>query len=79
MNTATATLLAGTFMIIGQWVQDKPVTARLIIGIIVAALFVSLIGEANPKLGNAFGALLLVSAVIGNAPAIIKRMGYNLG
>jgi hypothetical protein len=71
----TSTLLAGTVIIVGRMAESKPVTARIVIGIVGTALALSLLGEANPELGKMFAALILVSAVFVYGVPILKKTG----
>jgi hypothetical protein len=75
MDAASTTLLAGSVVVVGRWVEDKPVNARIVIGIIGSALGVTLISEASPQLGNAFAALLLVAVVFQYALPILQKVG----
>jgi hypothetical protein len=75
MDAATTTLLAGSVIVIGRWVKGQNVTARVIIGIVGSALFVTLIAEANPQLGNSFGALLLVGVLFNYGLPILQKLG----
>jgi len=75
MDAATTTLLAGSVVVIGRWVEDKPINARVIIGIVGSALGVTLIAEGNTELGNAFGALLLVTVLFRYGLPILTKLG----
>jgi hypothetical protein len=75
MDAASTTLLAGSVVVIGRWVDNKPVSARVVIGIMGAALGVTLISEANAQLGNAFAALLLVAVTFTYALPILQKVG----
>jgi hypothetical protein len=68
-------LLTGSIVVVGRWVQDKPVNARIVIGIVASALFLSLLGQADAKLAGQFGALVLITAVFAYAPDILKKTG----
>jgi hypothetical protein len=75
MDTTTATLLAGSVVVIGRWVQDKPVNFKVIVGIVGAALIVSLIGQADEGLARGFGLLFLVSMLFNYALPILRKVG----
>lgn len=77
MDTTTSTLLAGSLVVVGRWVQDKPVNARIIIGIVGSALFLSLIGQADQELARAFGGIVLITATFAYAPDILKKVGLT--
>jgi hypothetical protein len=75
MDTTTSMLLAGSLVVIGRWVQDKPVNARIVIGIVGSALFLSLVSQADERLAKSFGAMVLLTATFVYAPAILKKVG----
>lgn len=75
MDTTTSMLLAGSLVIVGRWTQNKPINARIVIGIVGSALFLSLIGQANEELARAFGGIVLITAVFTYAPGILKKVG----
>lgn len=78
MDTTTATLLTGTIVAIGRWSQDKTWNARIVIGVVILALFLSLLGQSQPKLASRYGALILIIATLGYAPSILAKLGYPL-
>ncbi len=75
MDTTTSTLLAGAIVVVGRWVEGEHVGTRIVVGIIGTALAVSLIGNANDKLGRTFGLLVLVTAVFRYAVPILQKTG----
>lgn len=76
MNTTTSALLTGAIVSAGRWSQDKSLNSRIIISVFVLALALTLMGQANAKLANQFGALVLISAVFGYGPSILNKLGY---
>jgi uncharacterized membrane protein YjjB (DUF3815 family) len=77
MNSATLTLLAGLIVVIGRITQGKGMEARTVVGIVFAALCISLIGDADAELGNGFAALVLVAAIFTYGLPILKKLGYT--
>lgn len=77
MDAITSTLLAGLIIVIGRIVQGKGMEARVIIGIVMCALMLSLLGQADAGLGSAFAALVLISAVFVYGLPIIQKLGYT--
>jgi hypothetical protein len=83
MDTTTETLLTGAIVIIGKWVQPADpkhpekghVTAQNIIGIIGAAVLLSLLSEATEKLARGIGGIMLLTAVFTYAVPILRRVG----
>lgn len=78
MNSSNSVLLAGAFVIIGRWTQDKTINARIVVGVFVLALFMSVLSESQPKLGKQFSALVLIAAIFGYAPSILAAIGYPI-
>lgn len=78
MDTTTSALLTGVMVAVGQWAQDKKINARLIIAVLILALFLSLMGQSQPKLARQFGALILISATLGFGPSILNKLGYTV-
>jgi hypothetical protein len=74
MDPASITLLAGSVVVIGRWVNGDSVNARVVIGIVGSALAITLISEASPQLGRAFAALVLVAVVFKYALPILQKV-----
>lgn len=74
MNTTTSVVLAGGLAAAGQWAQDKKVTIKMVVGVGVLALFLAVISEANPKLAQQFGVLVLVGSVFLYGPDVAKKL-----
>jgi uncharacterized membrane protein YjjB (DUF3815 family) len=68
-------LLAGTVAVLGRWISGKPVNARIITGTVVAALIVSIIGEADEGLGKGFAGIVLVSSLLVYGAPILEKTG----
>jgi hypothetical protein len=79
MNTTTSVLLTAVIVVVGRWARNEGITSRIVIGIVILALFLSLMGQSQPKLAGQFGALILLTAVFGYGPDILKKLGYPVG
>jgi drug/metabolite transporter (DMT)-like permease len=77
-NNATATLLAGSMVVVGRWANGDSINARIVVGIFMASMGVVLISEANPELGRAFAALLVLTASFTYLPPILGKLGYKV-
>lgn len=77
MNPTTSVVLTGALAAAGQWAQDKQVTVKMVVGVGVLALFLAVISEANPKLAQQFGVLVLVGAVFLYGPDVAKKLGLT--
>lgn len=75
IDTTTSTLLAGSVIVIGRLVNGQGVSQRVVVGIIGSGLFLSLIGQADAELGQAFGMLVLLSAVFVYAVPVLRKTG----
>jgi hypothetical protein len=78
MDTTTSVLLTGVIVAIGRWVNDQKLTPRIAIGVVILALFLSLMGQSQPRLASRFAALILIVAVVGYAPSILDKLGYPI-
>lgn len=76
MNTTTSVLLTGVIVVVGRWAKEQGITSRIVIGVIVLALFLSLLGQSQAKLANQFGLLILITAMFTYGPAILGQLGY---
>lgn len=75
MDTTTSTLLGGTFVVLGQWVQGKSLGGKVIVYTLFVALMLSIIAQANEPLARKFGLLFLVMALLGNAGPVMAKAG----
>jgi hypothetical protein len=62
-------------VVVGQWSQDKPITARIVVGGGVASLALSVMNESAPQVASRFALLLLVIALFTYGPAIAWKFG----
>jgi hypothetical protein len=69
-------LLTGVVVCVGRWSRKEKITSRIVVGVVIIALFLSLIGERQPRLAGQFSALILLSATFGYGPSILKQLGY---
>lgn len=72
MNYTDMMLLGGVVVIAGEWSKKNgTIQPSAIIGLMVLAVFLTVIGEANAHLANMFAAMILV--------AILLEYGTALG
>lgn len=64
MRASTIMILAALFVLLGRWAKGQTFEAKVIIGGLFAALIISMIDSANPKLARGFAWLFFVSAVL---------------
>jgi hypothetical protein len=75
VDTTTSTLLSGTIVVVGRWAEDQPIHARIIIGIVSSAIALALLGTANAELAQAFGMIVLLTAVFRYGVPVLKKAG----
>lgn len=78
MNTTTSTLLGGSFVVLGQWVQGKGLGGKVIVNTLFVALALSIMGQVNDSLARKFGVLFLIVAVLGNARPVLSKAGLTV-
>lgn len=74
MNTATSVVIAGGLAALGTWVRDKQVTFKMVIGIGMLALFLSVIAEYNAEFAQQMAVLVLVGAVFMYGPELMTAL-----
>lgn len=77
MNTTTSAVASGVIVAFGTWAQEKPLTIKIAIGTGGVALILSLMSQANEKLAQKFGMLILLAAAFAYLPAIVKKLGLS--
>jgi hypothetical protein len=78
MDTTSSTVAAVVIVTVGQWAQkDGTISIKLVVGMMVLVLMMSMLGSANEKLAKQFSALILVSAVFIYAIPITKKLGFT--
>lgn len=77
MDTSTSTLLTGLIVLGGQVSNGKGIDLKIIIAVLFMAIMLSVMGEGNAKFAQKFGLLILVCAVFGYGPAILKSTGLS--
>jgi len=77
MDTTTSTVAAVLIVTVGQWSKkDGKVSIKLVVGMMVLVIMLSLLSSANEKLAKQFSALMLVGAVFTYAIPITKKLGF---
>lgn len=77
MNVGTSVVLTGVIVTAGQWAEDKSMKMKTFVGLGVLALSLAALSEADTKLAETFGALILVTALLYYARPIAKGLGYT--
>ncbi len=76
MSTTTAVVMTAALAVTGAWVKDKSLSIRLAVGIGGVALFLAVIAEADAKLAQQLGVLILIGAVFVYGPDIVKAVNF---
>ena len=61
----------------GRWLNDQPISIRMVVGVGGIALFLALIAEADVKLAQQMGLLILIGAVFLYGPPLVKALGLT--
>lgn len=75
MTPIVASILVGLMTTLGRWAKGKGLTIDTVVGVVVLALSLALIEQANEKLARAFGTLVVVGVALVHAPIIIDATG----
>lgn len=78
MNTTTSVVLTVIISAVGQWSKkDGSISIKLVIGMMVLALFLSALEDTQEKLARQFAALILVGALLLYVKPISKKLGFS--
>lgn len=77
MNTTTSTVTAGVVVAAGRWAQNKPLTINIAIGTAGVALILALVAEADVKLAQGFGLLVLLGACFTYLPDLVTSLNLR--
>lgn len=77
MNPATATVITGVTVILGEWAKDEPVSMRVIVGGTVLTLGLSVMAESQPVIASRFATLIVLVAAFTYLPAIFYKVGLT--
>jgi hypothetical protein len=74
MNPISAAFLVGAMIVVRKWSSGKSIEIDNVLGIAGVALGLAVIGTINKELGRAFGALVVVSVALWQAPDLLKKI-----
>ena len=78
MDTTTSVVLAVIITAVGEWSKpDGKLSVKLVIGMMVLALFLSAMESANADFAKKFAMLILVGAIFVNVIPITKKLGFT--
>ena len=77
MDTTTAVVAAVVIVTVGQWAEKNgSVSIKLVVGMMVLAIMLSMLDSANPKLAKQFAVLVLVGAAFTYTLPIADKLGF---
>lgn len=75
MNPTNSLVFTGLIVTAGTWAENKPLNIKVVGGVGMSALFLAAIGNANPRLAQQFGLLILALAALRYGVPIAEKMG----
>lgn len=75
MNPATASVVTGVTVLVGEWAKDEPVSIRVVVGGMVLAVGLSVIAESAPDVASKFATLIVLVTAFRYGPAIAYKSG----
>jgi len=77
MDTTTSVVAAVVIVTAGQWAEeDGTVSIKLVVGMMVLAIMLSMLDSANEKLAKQFATLILVGAAFTYTLPISEKLGF---
>ncbi len=78
MDTTTSTVAAVIIVTVGQWAKKGgKISIKLVVGMMVLVLMLSMLGSANEKFAKQLSTLILVGAVFTYFMPIVKKLGLK--
>jgi hypothetical protein len=77
MTPLNSAVLTGLVVVLGQWSENKKLSIRVVIGVTVLAIFLSILDSTRADLAKAFGVLILVGAVLRYGVPLTKKLGLK--
>ncbi len=74
-STTNSTILTATIVTAGRWQEGKPLSVGVVVGAGFLAFSLAAISEANIKLAQNFGLLILAAAIYRFGPALFAAIG----
>lgn len=74
MDTGQTIVLAGATVVLGKWISGERLEPKFFIGAAGAAVGLSVLSQADPKLSNRFAMIILVSALLIYGERVAKKV-----
>lgn len=75
MNPANAAILTGVIVTLGRWSEGKKIDIRVVVGVTLLALFLSIMSQTQNKMATGFSLLIVIAALLKYTIPISKRLG----
>jgi uncharacterized membrane protein YjjB (DUF3815 family) len=75
MNATSSLVLTGGIVTLGQWVEGRPLSVRVVVGVTFAAIALSVLGNFDADVANKMALLILVAAVFRYGVPIVQKAG----
>lgn len=75
MSPILASILTGAITTFGRWARGKTLDMNTVIGVVVLAITLTLIEQANEKLAKAFALLVVVAVSVAHVGVILDATG----
>lgn len=76
MKASTSMTLIAAIALAGRWSEDKKLDMRVVIGLAVMAVLLSILVEWDAELADQFGVLILLGAGFIYLPRLVKGLGF---
>lgn len=77
MPPVIAALFVGALTYLGRAARNEPMTIKTVVGVGGLALMLSLIEQADKKLAQQFGLLIIVGTLLAHWQVIVNATGLN--
>lgn len=77
MNPAALVIASGVIVVGSRWATGKSVSAKIVVGGVIATFGVAVIAEVDTKLATLFAALMLTGVLLTDGVAFFKKMGLG--
>lgn len=79
MNPLIAAVVVGVMTTLGKWARGKTLSIDTVVGVVVLAVTLALIDQANEKLARTFGVLVVLGVALAHAPIVLDATGLTKG
>lgn len=77
MRPVPAAITTGAVVTLGTWAKGKTIGIKQVVGVVVLAVSLAIIDQANSELAGAFGLLVVLAVVLAYGQAIATKTGLT--